>query len=125
MASDHKQNLEALKGLQRHLSGTLILPQDADYKEARRIWNAMIDKHPAAIVRCATEQDVVHTIKFARDHGLPLSVRSGGHDYAGRSLCNDGLVIDFSGMKAVTVDPRTRTARAQAGATIGDLIGAT
>lgn len=124
MSSHHKRSLEAIKRLRQHLTGTLILPQDDAYEQARRVWNGMVDKRPSAIVRCANEQDVIRTVQFAREQDLPLSVRGGGHDYCGRSLCDDGLVIDFSAMRNVSIDPERRTARVQAGTTIGELIGA-
>ncbi len=106
------------------LSSHLILLEDAAYDQARQVWNGRVDKHPAALVRCANVQDVVHAVRWARSNGLPLSVRGGGHDFAGRSLCNDGVVIDCSQMRAVSIDPRMHTARVQGGATIGDLIDA-
>ena len=76
------------------------------------------------IVRCGNAQDVVYTIRWARSHGRALAVRGGGHDYAGRAPCEDGVVIDCSQMRAITIDPAARTARAQGGATAGDLIDA-
>ena len=114
--------LEELKSL---LTGQLILPEDPAYDEARRLWNEKVTKRPAALARCASVQDVVHAVRFARSHGLALSVRGGGHDFAGRALCDDGIVVDCSQMRAVSVDPERRRAMAQGGATIGDLIGAT
>ncbi|RUS93620.1 6-hydroxy-D-nicotine oxidase [Dulcicalothrix desertica PCC 7102] len=90
----------------------------------RQLWNGRVKTQPAAIARCLTVQDVIHTVRWTRTHGLPLSVRAGGHDTAGRAL-SEGVVIDLSQMKAVTVDPDQRTAHVQAGATIGDLIEAT
>jgi len=85
----------------------------------------MIDKHPAMIVRCANYADVVSTVLFARSMDIALSVRGGGHNVAGSSLCDDGIVIDLSGMKGIMVDPVRRTARAQAGLTLGEFISAT
>jgi hypothetical protein len=112
---------EELKSL---LTGQLILPEDPAYDEARRLWNEKVTKRPAALARCASVQDVVHAVRFARSHGLALSVRGGGHDFAGRALCDDGIVVDCSQMRSVSVDPERRRAIAQGGATIGDLIGA-
>ena len=106
------------------LTGYLVLPEDAAYDEVRQLWSGKVDTRPAAFVRCANAQDVMHTVRWARSHGLALSVRGGGHDFAGRALCEDGVVIDCSQMRAVTIDPAARTAHVQGGATIGDLIGA-
>ena len=113
---------EELKSL---LTGHLILPEDSAYDQARQLWNEKVNKRPAALVRCASVQDVVHAVRWARSHELALSVRGGGHDFAGRALCDDGIVVDCSQMRAVSVDPERRRAMAQGGATIGDLIGAT
>jgi FAD/FMN-containing dehydrogenase len=110
--------------LASQLTGHLVLPEDAAYDQARRLWNGRVDKRPAALARCANAQDVVHTVRWARSHGLPLSVRGGGHDFAGRALCDDGVVIDCSPMRAASIDPEARTARIQGGGTVGDLIGA-
>ena len=85
--------------------GAIVLPRDAGYESARSIWNAMIDKRPALIARCATTSDVVRAVNFARDNGLVLAVRGGGHNIAGSAVCDDGIVIDLSQMKAATVDP--------------------
>jgi FAD/FMN-containing dehydrogenase len=90
----------------------------------RRLWNGKVDKHPAALARCANVQDVVHTVRWARSQGLALSVRGGGHDFAGRALCDGGVVIDCSSMRAVSIDPEGRTARVEGGATAADLIDA-
>jgi FAD/FMN-containing dehydrogenase len=106
------------------LAGQLILPRDASYEEVRALWNGGVQSRPAAIVRCATAQDVVHSVRWARAHGLALTVRSGGHDIAGRALRDDGVVTDCSPMRAVTIDPEARTAHVQAGASAGDLINA-
>ncbi|KAM3093039.1 FAD-binding oxidoreductase [Phormidesmis sp. 146-12] len=106
------------------LTGQLFLPQAADYEQVRQLWNGQVKTQPAAIARCLTVQDVIHTVRWTRTHGLPLSVRAGGHDTAGRSL-SEGVVIDLSQMRTVTVDPDQRTAHVQAGATISDLIEAT
>jgi FAD/FMN-containing dehydrogenase len=99
----------------------LVLPGHDDYHAARRVWNGMIDKTPAIIAYCATPSDVVESIAFARETGLPTAVRAGGHNIAGKSLCEDGLVIDLSRMRRVTVDSESRTARAQGGALLADL----
>ncbi|HLX97945.1 MAG TPA: FAD-binding oxidoreductase [Roseiarcus sp.] len=107
------------------MSGSLILPGDVDYHSARRVWNGMIDRTPAVIAYCATPSDVVESIAFARETGLAMAVRGGGHNIAGKSLCEDGLVVDLSRMRRVTVDSESRTARAEGGALLADLDVAT
>jgi FAD/FMN-containing dehydrogenase len=113
---------EALQDFKEHLHGELIGPDDDSYEHARQVWNGMIDKYPALIVRCADVSDVVRAIQFARDHHLPVAVRGGGHSYAGNGTCDGGLVIDLSLMKRLRVDPAKRIAWAQAGLTLGELI---
>jgi hypothetical protein len=115
----------ALSELSGQLSGTLIRRGDEGYDEARSIWNGMLDKRPALIARCLNVDDVVATVTFARRHDLLVSVRGGGHNVAGTSLCDDGLVIDLSLMNGVEVDPGCAIARAQGGATLGDVDAAT
>jgi FAD/FMN-containing dehydrogenase len=115
----------ALGELQRKVSGQVILPHDGAYESARRIWNAMIDKRPAFIVRCASTADVVHAVNFARDQRLPLAVRGGGHNIAGNAICDNGVVIDLSQMKAAKVDPFSRRAIIEGGALLADLDAAT
>jgi FAD/FMN-containing dehydrogenase len=102
------------------LRGTLLRQGEPGYDEARRIWNAMIDKHPAAIVRCAGAADVRASLNFARDHGWPLAIRAGGHNIAGSALCDDGLVVDLSAMRSVQIDPQRRRAYVEGGATLRD-----
>jgi hypothetical protein len=106
------------------LTGQLFLPEDANYEEMRQLQNGRVKTRPAAIVRCLTVEDVIYTVRWTRSHRLPLSVRGGGHDFAGRALSQNGVVIDLSQMRAVTVDPDTRTAQIQGGATAADLIEA-
>ncbi len=101
--------------------GQLVLPGDTAYEKARRIWNASIDKHPAMIARCSGVADIASAIAFARANDLPASVRGGGHNVAGRALCDNGVVIDLSMMKGVIVDPHARTVRVQGGATLADV----
>ena len=79
-----------------HLRGDVLLPGDADYDEVRQIWNAMIDRRPALIARCASPEDVVRAVTFAREHNLLVSIRGGGHNIAGNAVCDDGLMIDLS-----------------------------
>src|SRR4051812_16763965 len=103
------------------LAGEIVMPTDADYDEARRLWNAVHDGRPAVVVRPRTSADIAAAIRFARDHELALAVKAGGHSPAGHSTCDGGLVIDLSLMRGVSVDPATRTARANAGAFLGEL----
>ena len=103
------------------LRGQLLRPGREGYDTARTVWNAMIDKRPALIARCAGTADVIRSVGLARDHGLIVSVRGGGHNVAGNAVCNDGLMIDLSPMKGIWVDPERRTARAEAGCTWRDL----
>ncbi|MGB3632556.1 MAG: FAD-binding oxidoreductase, partial [Rubrobacteraceae bacterium] len=104
-----------------NLYGELIRSGDADYEEARQVWNSMIDKHPALIVRATGVSDVVNAVNFAREHGLLMSVRGGGHNVAGTAIADDGLVIDLSPMTRIQVDPEHRTVHAEAGVTLGEL----
>jgi FAD/FMN-containing dehydrogenase len=117
MASVSSSAIEELKSATR---GQLLLPGDAGFDEARSIWNAMIDRHPAIILRCAGVADVRRGVAFARDNHLPLAVRGGGHNIAGTALCDDGLVIDLSPMKSVYIDASARRAYVEPGATLGD-----
>ena len=114
----------AARRLRSSLRGTVVAAADAPYDTARQIWNGAVGHRPALIARCADDQDVAAAIGAAREHGLPLSVRGGGHDWAGRALRDGGVVLDLSAMRAVTVDPATRTAVAQGGATAGDVVAA-
>ena len=108
-------------GLQSQLRGELIRPGDESYDEARKVWNGMIDKKPALISRCASVDDVVASINFARENEILLAVRGGGHNVAGTAVVDGGLVVDLSAMKGVHVDPERRTVRAEGGVTIGEL----
>ncbi len=112
---------EALDGLRGGLRGALCLPGDAGYDEARTIWNAMIDKRPAAVVRAVGANDVIQTVRLAAQHGLLLSVRGGGHNIAGNAVCDGGLMLDLSRMGSVRVDPEARIARVEPGARLADL----
>ena len=105
--------------------GPLVGPEDRDYDEARKIYNAMIDKRPALIARCTGPSDVAKAIAFARNHDLPLAVRGGGHNGAGLGTCDDGVVIDLSLLRAVQVDPQARTVRVGGGCTWGEVDRAT
>jgi FAD/FMN-containing dehydrogenase len=110
----------AVEQLRSALQGSLLAPGAPGYDESRTIWNAMIDRQPGLIVRCATTADVVLAVRFAREHDLLLAVRGGGHNIAGNAVCEGGLMIDLSPMKAVRVDPASRTARVEGGATLAD-----
>jgi len=110
----------AVQAFKAGLRGELLSPTDASFDAARRVWNAMIDKTPALIVRCAGVADVISAVNFARDHDLLLAVRGGGHNVAGKAVCDGGLVIDLSQMKSIRIDPARRTARAEPGLTWGE-----
>jgi FAD/FMN-containing dehydrogenase len=105
--------------------GRLIGPDDSDYDEARSLFNAMFDKRPALIARCATAGDVAKTVAFAREHGLPIAIRGGAHNGAGLGSVDDGVVIDLSLMRDVEVDPDARTVRVGGGCTWGEVDAAT
>jgi hypothetical protein len=110
----------AVQELKARVRGDLLRPGDDGYDAARRVWNGMIDRRPALIARCAGVADVVAAVRFAREHQLLVSVRGGGHSVPGFSVCDRGLMIDLSRMRAVRVDPAGLTARAEGGATWGD-----
>jgi hypothetical protein len=116
---------KALDALQATIRGEVLLPFAAAYDEVRKVFNAMIDRRPALIVRCANNTDMVVAVDFARDYGIPLSIRGGGHSVAGNAVCDGGLMLDLSCMKEVQVDPVRRVAVAQAGLTLGELDAAT
>jgi len=115
-------------GARRELAdfeGRLIAPEDSDYEEARRVYNAMIDRRPALIARCADTADVARAVSFAREHGLPLAIRGGGHNGAGLGTVEGGLVVDLSALKSIDVDPQARTARVGGGCTWAEVDNAT
>jgi len=116
---------EVITGLIATLRGRVVQPHDPDYDTARAVYNAMIDKHPALIAQCQDVADVIAAVTFAREHHLPLAIRSGGHNGPGLGTVDDGLVIDLSPMNGIRVDPVARTARVEAGAQLGDLHHAT
>jgi hypothetical protein len=111
----------AVRDLRASLSGTLLAPGSEGYEEARRVWNGMIDRHPALIARCADTADVVRALTFARERQLLLAVRGGGHSFPGYSTCDGGLVIDLSSMRSVAVNAEKHTARVAGGAWGADL----
>ena len=106
-------------------AGELIGPDDPTYDERRAVYNAMIDRHPVLIARCATADDVVATVGFARRHDLLLAVRGGGHNGAGLGVCDDGVVLDLAGLNTIDVDAGARTVRAGGGCTLGSIDAAT
>ena len=109
-----------VEGLRSAFSGSVLLPGEAGYDEARTVWNAMIDKRPGLILRCAGAADVIQAIRFGRHHGLLIAVKGAGHNIAGSAVCDGGLMLDLSPMKSVHVDPGTRTARVEPGVTLGE-----
>ncbi len=109
-----------IEELRASLGGQLFCPDDGGYEEARKIWNGMIEKRPALIARCTGVADVINSVKFARGNNLLAAVRGGGHSFPGNSVCDGGLVIDLSPMKGIRVDPKKRTARAEAGVKWGE-----
>jgi FAD/FMN-containing dehydrogenase len=116
---------KSIETLKSKVKGKVILPDNPDYDEARKIWNAMIDRRPAVIVQCAVAADVPHSISFARDNGLEISIRGAGHNIAGNAVCDHGVMIDFSSMRNVRVDVEKRIAHVEPGATLGDMDQAT
>ncbi|MBW2604991.1 MAG: FAD-binding oxidoreductase [Deltaproteobacteria bacterium] len=117
MSTINHTKIETLKS---NIRGKVLLPADSGYDDARSIWNAMIDRHPAIIVRCAGVADVMKAVNFARGEGLVIAVRGGGHNIAGNAVCDGGLMIDLSLMKSVKVNPETLRASVEPGATLGD-----
>ena len=105
----------AVKDFRGSLHGESLLPGDDGYDSVRRVWNAMVDKRPALIARCSGTADVINSVNFARERDLLISVRGGGHNFPGNSVCEDGLMIDLSLMTGVRVDPEAKTVRAQGG----------
>ena len=112
---------EVISKLKTNLRGGIILPEDQDYNEARKVYNGMIDKYPKIIVKCANPADVRLAVAFARENDLLVAVRGGGHNGAGLGTCDDGMVIDLKEMRGVRFDPGASTIRAEPGCTQGDL----
>jgi len=110
-----------IQSLRAGFLGELFEPKDAGYNEARRIWNASVNKRPGLIARCSGIADVIAAVNFGRENNLLTAIRGGGHNVGGRGLCDDGLVIDLSRMRSVLVDTATQRVRVQGGATLGDL----
>jgi len=115
----------ASQKLKGKLNGRMIRRGDDGYDEARSVWNGMIDKHPAVIIQPKDTTDIADAVNFARENDLCISVKGGGHGVAGKAVCDDGVMIDLSNMKAVSVDPDKKIARVEAGATLADLDSAT
>ncbi len=112
---------DRVQAFRQTFRGEVIGPGDASYDDARRIWNASIDKHPGLIARCSGVADVIAAVNFARENKVLVAIRGGGHNVGGRALCDGGLVIDLSRMKGIHVDSRRKRARVLAGATLGDV----
>jgi len=117
-ASSTKITPVTVAALRSKLRGTVALPGEDGYDAARSIWNAMIDRRPALVVRCLGAADVINAVTLARNEKLLLAVRSGGHNIAGNAVCDGGLLIDLSLMKSVHVNPASLTARVEPGATL-------
>ena len=115
----------ALEEFVSKISGKIIFPDDPDYDEARKLYNAMIDKYPRMIVKCRDVADVIHSVNFGRENKLPVAVRGGGHNGGGLGLCDDGLVIDLSGIKFVRVNTEKKTVRVGGGNVWGEVDHAT
>jgi FAD/FMN-containing dehydrogenase len=111
--------------LRSQVRGEVIVPGDADYEDARKVHNGMIDRRPVAVVRVSNAGDVMTTVRYARDNNLAVAIRGGGHSGPGFGTCDGGVVIDFSKLRGVRVDPIAKTARAECGATWGDFNAAT
>lgn len=112
-------------GLKSHIEGKVIAPDDPDYDNERKVWNGMIDRRPSLIIKCASREDVVNAISYAKRQSLEVAIRGGGHSIAGNSTCEGGLLLDMSGMKHIHVDTNERKARVQGGVTWGEFDKAT
>jgi FAD/FMN-containing dehydrogenase len=115
----------ALHEVRRRFHGELVEPDDSGYEAHRRVWNGSVNRYPALVARCADADDVSTVLSLARETGLPVAVRGGGHSFPGDSVVDDGVVIDLSLMKQIQVDPKARTARVQGGVLVGELDRAT
>src|SRR5258707_6395701 len=122
---DEQLRLRITDQLAGLFKGEIIGPDHAEYERARLVWNAMFDRRPGLILRCPSTQDVVAAVNVAREHGLPPSVRCGGHNVAGKAMSDGGLTIDLSGLREVTVDPEARLVHAGGGCRLGDVDAAT
>ncbi|HXZ23123.1 MAG TPA: FAD-binding oxidoreductase, partial [Methanomassiliicoccales archaeon] len=118
-------SIKAYEGLRDRIEGTLLRPRDPGYEESRSLYNGMIRKRPALIARCETKDDICACVEFAGANDMPLSVRGGGHGVAGDALCDDGIVVDLTGMRAIRVDKEHRRAVVGPGARWRELDAAT
>ena len=118
MTSTASRDLTALRNA---MTGAVIEPGQDGYDEARKVWNADIDRRPAVVAQCASAQDVAAAIRYATAEGLEVAVRGGAHSISGQSAVDDGIVVDLSRMRAVAVDPENRRVRAQGGALLAEL----
>jgi FAD/FMN-containing dehydrogenase len=118
-------NKSQFEKFRKEFGGQLIRPGDPAYEQSRKVWNGMIDKHPSLIARCSSKEDIVRSVNFARENDLLTAVRGGGHNVAGNAVCDDGIVIDLSQMKAIEVDKEQRIATAEPGVIWGEFDRAT
>lgn len=118
--SNNEVSEKAIVHLKKHITGDIIHPESNDYDRSRKVWNGLFDRRPSAIVNCRNSEDVKSSVNFARTHDIPVSVRSGGHDYAGKSVCDGGIVIDMSNLKKIEINPDEKRARVEAGVLIGE-----
>ena len=118
VTSTAQEDIDLLRGA---MDGPVIGPADADYEDARKVMNAAIDRRPAVIARCVSATDVSAAIKFARERRWEVSVRGGAHSSAGHGVCDDGLMIDLSQIRHVSVDPQNARVRVGGGALLGDM----
>ena len=112
---------DTLENLRNAFDGQILEAGQAGFDEARSVWNAMIDRRPAIIARCLNSRDVTKAVSYAQSQDLPVSIRGGGHNVAGHAVCDDGVMIDLSQMRGVTVDAENRIASVEGGATWGDV----
>src|SRR5215472_13649118 len=119
---EKNMELTTLQHFKSKLRGEVLSPGNDGYSSARRVWNGLIDRYPALIVRCKDTSDVIRAVEFACDLHLPVAVRSGGHSSPGYSVCDDGIVIDLSHMRDISIDPVQGLARHQAGPSLGEFV---
>src|SRR5262245_65656547 len=117
--TDIELDSAAVTAFKARLHGALLCPEDPPYEQARKVWNGMIDKHPALIAQCTGVADVLHTVHFARAHDLPIAMRCGSHNAAGHATCDGGIVADLTPMKGIRVDAAQRRVHAQGGVVWG------
>jgi len=116
---------DSVDALREAMTGAVLVPEDADYEEARTVWNAAIDRRPGVIARCSNSSDVSAAVRFGVENGLEIAVRGGAHGVSGKAVVDDGLMIDLSAMNSVVVDPERRRVRVGGGALLADMIAAT